>query len=362
MLKPENYQLAPQTHHIEAEKKQLAPDGQPFQLSTLKNRQGMTATLMDWGATWLSAVLPLADGEKRELLLGCQTPGDYLHQSAYLGATVGRYANRIARAQLQIDGQPHLLLANQGVHQLHGGPDGFHARRWQISRQSPQQITYQIHSADNDQGFPGDFTATVTYTLTDDNRMEIDYLATVDKPCPVNLTNHAYFNLDGEGHDARKQTLQLFADRFLPVDSDGIPCAELTSVDNTGMDFRQPKTLAQDFLKDRDQQRVKGYDHAYLLHRTCGATDSPAAHLWSADSKVKMSVYTSAPALQLYSGNFLGGTPNRSGGEYASYSGVALESEFLPDSPNHPEWPQPTCWLKPGKQYRSTTIYHFFAL
>ena len=348
MLKPENTQLA--------------PDGQPFEQVTLQNAAGATATFMDWGATWLSFTLPLADGSTRELLLGCESPHDYMNQSAYLGATVGRYANRIARSQFEIDGKPHLVVANQGVHQLHGGPEGFHARRWKILSRTAQKISFQLFSADGDQGFPGNMTATVHYQLTDDNRLEIRYEATVDKLCPVNLTNHAYFNLDGEGTDARQHKLQLFADRFLPVDSDGIPCADPTTVENTGMNFNAPKTLAKDFLSDRDQQRVKGYDHAYLLNRTCNSGEFPAAHLWSAEGKVQMSVFTSAPALQLYSGNFLGGTPNRSGGEYASYSGVALESEFLPDSPNHATWPQPSCWIKPGQTYKSATTYQFFAL
>ncbi|MFD3249291.1 galactose-1-epimerase [Rahnella aquatilis] len=348
MLKPENTQLA--------------PDGQPFEQVTLQNAAGATATFMDWGATWLSFTLPLADGSPRELLLGCQSPLEYMNQSAYLGATVGRYANRIARAQFDIDGKPHLVVANQGVHQLHGGPEGFHARRWTILEQTAQKLTFQLFSADGDQGYPGNMTAKVHYQLTDDNRLEIRYEATVDKLCPVNLTNHAYFNLDGEGTDVRQHKLQLFADRFLPVDSDGIPCADPTPVENTGMNFNAAKTLAKDFLADRDQQRVKGYDHAYLLNRTCNSGSNPAAHLWSADGKVKMTMFTSAPAVQLYSGNFLGGTPNRSGGAYASYSGVALESEFLPDSPNHVTWPQPSCWIKPGQTYKSSTTYQFFAL
>ncbi|KAB8308367.1 galactose-1-epimerase [Rouxiella chamberiensis] len=348
MLKPENTQLA--------------PDGQPFEQVTLQNAAGATATFMDWGATWLSFTFPLADGSTRELLLGCQTPHDYMNQSAYLGATVGRYANRIARSQFEIEGKPHLVVANQGVHQLHGGPEGFHARRWKILEQNAQKLTFGLFSADGDQGYPGNMTAKVHYQLTDDNRLEIRYEATVDKLCPVNLTNHAYFNLDAEGTDARQQKLQLFADRFLPVDSDGIPCADPTPVEHTGMDFNAAKTLAKDFLKDRDQQRVKGYDHAYLLNRSCNTGSNPAAHLWSADGKVKMTMFTSAPAVQLYSGNFLGGTPNRSGGEYASYSGVALESEFLPDSPNHATWPQPSCWIKPGQTYKSATTYQFFAL
>lgn len=340
----------------------VAPDGQPFILTTLRNAAGMTVTFMDWGATWLSAVLPLKSGEQRELLLGCQTPQDYLHQGAYLGATVGRYANRIAHASLNIDGKPHPLIANQGEHQLHGGPNGFHARRWQIVKQDEQQVSYQLHSPDGDQGFPGNLDVTLTYRLTADHRLEIEYQAQTDRACPVNLTNHAYFNLDSAGHDARQQRLQLFADRYLPVDGDGIPSAGLTAVAGTGMDFRQPKTLQQDLLRDRDQQRVKGYDHAYLLHDTCHGLASPAAHLWSADGKVAMTVFTTAPALQLYSGNYLGGTPARDGSSYQNYAGVALESEFLPDSPNHPEWPQPDCWLQPGQRYQSATHYQLIPI
>ncbi|RJF58710.1 galactose-1-epimerase [Serratia inhibens] len=341
---------------------QLAPDGQPYQLTRLQNAGGMTISLMDWGATWLSAMLPLKSGETRELLLGCRTPADYQRQAAYLGATVGRYANRIAYASLLVGNKPHPLLANQGEHQLHGGPEGFNARRWRIVQQDTQQVSYALHSPDGDQGFPGNLDVQVNYRLTADNRLEISYQARTDRACPVNLTNHAYFNLDGAGTDARRQRLQLFADLYLPVDSEGIPNAELTPVEGSGMDFRHPKTLLQDFLRDRDQQRVKGYDHAYLLHRTCGALDCPAAHLWSADGQVQMSVFTSAPALQLYSGNYLDGTPARDGGNYASYAGVALESEFLPDSPHHPEWPQPDCWLKPGQQYQSATHYQFYPI
>ncbi|MFZ4834752.1 galactose-1-epimerase [Rouxiella sp. Mn2063] len=341
---------------------QLAPDGRPFNIVTLKNISGTTATLMDWGATWLSLQLPLQDAKPRELLLGCQHPADYLIQRAYLGATLGRYANRIANATIEIDGKPHLLTANQRGNQLHGGPEGFDKRRWQILSHSAQQVSFQLVSADGDQGFPGELTAQVDYALTEDNRLEIRYQASVDKLCPVNLSNHAYFNLDGEGTDARQQTLQLFADQFLPVDSDGIPQDRLVDVANSGMDFRIAKTVAKDFLQDSYQQRVKGYDHAYLLRHSCHHAANPAAHLWSADGRVKMSVFTSAPALQLYSGNFLSGAINRAGGQYPNYSGIALESQFLPDSPNHANWPQRSCWIKPGQIYHSSTAYQFFSL
>ena len=335
-----------------------APDGQPWRITTLRNSNGMVATFMDWGATWLSARVPMHDGSVREALLGCATPSDYLHQTAYLGATVGRYANRIAHAQIQRDGVTHSLSANQGVHQLHGGPEGFNHRRWQIVCQSENEVEYHLDSPDGDQGFPGELMVSLRYHLADDNTLSIHYQATVDQPCPVNLTNHAYFNLDAVHGDARQHRLQLNADYYLPVDSEGIPSAPLKNVSGTGFDFRQAKVVAQDFLQDHDQQRVKGYDHAFLLNDQ----QQPAAELWSADGQLQLRVFTSAPALQFYSGNYLQGTPAREQDVYNAFQGIALESEFLPDSPNHPEWPQPDCWLQPGESYQSVTRYQLIAV
>lgn len=342
----------------------LTPDssvteGPDWHLTTLRNGNGMVATFMDRGATWLSARVPMGDGSVREALLGCASPADYAHQSAYLGATVGRYANRIANAQLHSSGTTIPLLANQGKHQLHGGPDGFHQRRWQLISQSDSEVEYRLESADGDQGFPGTLRVSLRYRLDDDNSLSIIYHAVVDKPCPVNLTNHAYFNLDGIQGDARQHRLMINADRYLPVDSEGIPDAALTAVDGTSFDFRRAKEVARDFLQDDDQRKVQGFDHAFLLN-TDGA--KAAATLWSADSKLKLDVFTHAPALQLYTGNHLAGTPARDGGGYSAYQGIALESECLPDSPNHPEWPQPDCWLQPGESYQSVTRYKLTAL
>ncbi|NIY47338.1 galactose-1-epimerase [Cedecea colo] len=337
---------------------QLAPDGQPYRISTLRNSAGMVVTMMDWGATLLSCRVPMKDGTVRETLLGCATPEDYLHQSAYLGATVGRYANRIANGKFVRDGKTISVTANQGEHQLHGGPEGFDKCRWRIVRQNEQEVLYTLDSADGDQGFPGEFRATARYSLTEDNRIAIEFRAKVDKPCPVNLTNHAYFNLDGTQHDVRQHQLQIFADSYLPVDANGIPQAGLKDVTDTSFDFRSAKTIADDFLREEDQVLVKGYDHAFLLQAK-GDVSQPAAHVWASDKQLQMTVYTSAPALQFYSGNYLDGTPAREQGTYTAYQGLALESEYLPDSPNHPEWPQPDCWLQPDDEYLSVTEYHF---
>lgn len=339
----------------------LAPDGQPYRLITLRNANGIVVTLMDWGATLLSARIPLKEGLVREALLGCASPEQYSQQGAFLGASIGRYANRIANSRFSLDGQTINVTPSQGEHQLHGGPDGFDKRRWRIASKNDTQIIFTLTSADGDQGYPGTLQATATYRLTEDNRISIEYRATVDKACPVNLTNHVYFNLDGDQTDVRNHKLQLLADSYLPVEADGIPSNGLKAVDNTSFDFREAKIIAQDFLSDEDQQKVNGYDHAFLLQAQ-GDASQAVAHVWSQDEKLQLTVYTSAPAIQFYSGNFLDGTLSRSPQPYAAWQGLALESEFLPDSPNHPEWPQPDCILRPGEEYVSLTEYQFTAL
>ncbi len=339
----------------------LAADGQPYRLITLRNANGVVVTLMDWGATLLSARIPMKDGSVREALLGCASPEQYTEQAAFLGASIGRYANRIANSRYTLDGQTVELAPSQGKNQLHGGPEGFDKRRWAIASQNPTEAVFTLTSPDGDQGYPGELQATAIYRLTEDNRISIEYRATVDKACPVNLTNHVYFNLDGDQTDVRNHKLQLLADAYLPVDESGIPYDGLKDVANTSFDFREPKTVAQDFLSDDDQKKVKGYDHAFLLQAKGDATQ-PVGYVWSQDEKLQMTVYTSAPAIQFYSGNYLDGTLSRSPQPYAAWQGLALESEFLPDSPNHPEWPQPDCVLRPGEEYVSLTEYQFTVL
>ena len=336
----------------------LAPDGQPFRLLPLRNAAGMVVTLMDWGATLLSARVPLGDGSVREALLGCASPEQYPQQSAFLGASVGRYANRIADSRFSLNGESYALTPSQGVNQLHGGPEGFDKRRWKIENHNDDSALFSLESCDGDQGFPGHLRATAKFHLGDDNSLTIEYRAQVDKACPVNLTNHVYFNLDGGRSDVRQHRLQIAAGQYLPVDETGIPRAGLKPVANTGFDFRAPKAIADDFLSDEDQRKTKGYDHAFLLDAQ-GSLDQPVAQVWSADAQLSLRVFTSAPALQFYSGNYLAGTPSRDGESYADWQGLALESEFLPDSPNHPEWPQPDCVLQPGEEYLSVTRYQF---
>jgi aldose 1-epimerase len=338
----------------------LCPDGQAPRLIELAHASGVRLTLMDWGATWLSCRTVVGQGE-REVLLGYAELADYFTRTAFLGATIGRYANRIGRAQFGRDGRIFHLTPTKGGHQLHGGPDGFDRRRWRILEQGAEHVVLAIQSADGDQGFPGNLAATVCYRLLAGARISIDYAATVDAPCPVNLTNHAYFNLDGAATDIRQHRLQIRAHRYLPIDEDLIPQGQLAGVEGNSFDFTRPKPIGRDFLADRQQQLANGYDHAYLLDRECRGMAEVAATVVAADGRLAMDLYTTKPAVQFYSGNHLAGVPSRGGGRYAANAGLALETQFLPDSPNHPEWPQPDCWLQPGEEYRHTTLLAFRA-
>lgn len=326
-----------------------APDGLPFRLYTLKNEGGMRVQIMDWGATWLSCQVPV-NGNLREVLLGCQ-PNDYPKQTAYLGASIGRYANRIAHAAKLG------LTPNQGEHQLHGGATGWDKVRWKLKDFSENHLCLCHHSPQGDQGFTGEVNATVTYTLEADNALLISYQADNQQDTPLNLTNHAYFNLQDskDGCDVRQHFLQLNADQFLPVDGQGIPNAPLKSVQRTSFDFRTEKPIQQDFLKE-EQLLTKGYDHAFLLNQE---HNTPCAILTSPDRALRLEVSTSQPALQVYTGNYLAGTPTRNGGQYADYSGIALETQALPDTPNHPEWWQYGGMAKAGSHYHHRTRFKF---
>lgn len=328
-----------------------------MQIITLTNKQGMQIKVSNWGATWLSCLVPVSAGEHREVLLGCKTFEQYQQQDAYLGATIGRYANRIAGAAIDIAGTHYRLVANQGENQLHGGKLGFDKLLWDIKNQSAQKVTFSLISPDGDQGFPGELNVTVCYHLTDDNQIVIDFEATTNKTTPVNLTNHAYFNLDGESSkNILSHTLKVNANLYLPVDKQGIPCGDLLDVDQADMDLRQPRLLSDRLLESEERQKTGGYDHAYLLDKT----KPIAAQLTSGDKKLVMNITTTQPALQVYTGNFLQHTPNRHNGEYDNFAGVALEAEFLPDSPHHPEWAQTSCFLQPDQTYHHQTTFHFF--
>lgn len=338
----------------------LFSDELPAHVHTLRNQRGMTATFMDIGATWLSCQLPTEQGQ-REVLLGMKTLKDYQTHSAFLGATIGRFANRIANGQFQLNGTTHNITLNNNGNSLHGGIEGFDKRRWQIKEKSDSQITYCLTSPDGDQGFPGNLTAEVAYTLTDNNQVRIEYSAICDQDCPINLTNHAYFNLDGaeSGQTILNHELQLSANEYLPTNETLIPTGELRSVKGTHFDFNRAHRIGEQLLQDEDQKRAKGYDHAFTLPNELTDGCQAIARLMSSDKQVTMSVFTDKPAIQLYSGNFLAGTPSRQG-EYDDYQGVALETQFLPDCPNHENWPKENRrFIAKQSLYQYQTSYQF---
>lgn len=338
----------------------MAPDGRAIQVVHLEHDCGVQLDIMDWGATWLSCKVPAQDGVLRETILGCADLDGFLTQRAYLGATVGRYANRIGNARIEFGGKTYQLDANQqGKHQLHGGAGGFAKRRWTIAEQSREHVRFELVSPDGDQGFPGTLQVSVVYRLLPGKIIRMECEAVTDKATPVALTNHAYFNLDGGKTDARKHSLTIAAASFTPVDDSLIPLGDLASVAGTGFDFRAGKLIGKDLLVDAQQKITGGYDHAWLLDEACGSMQVSAATLCASDGALRLDLHTTMPALQFYSGNGLGGTPSRDGGVYEGFQGVALEPGSLPDSPNHPEWKQPSCWLMPEDKYEQVIEFRF---
>lgn len=319
----------------------------------LRHPDGLALSLSTLGAAWLSCVVPLADGTRRGVILERSATPDAASRSAYLGATIGRYANRIRHARISLGERAWALLPNPGSpHQLHGGPDGFDVREWQVVAADDTLAHLALVSPDGDQGYPGELRAEVIYRLKDALTIEMDAIATVTAPSPVCLTNHAYFNLDGSVGDTRDHRLRIASGQYLPVDRELIPLGMLADVQDTSFDFRASKPIRTHWLLDDQQRQAGGFDHAFLLDASCAGMAEPAAELASTDGLLRMAVSTTLPAIQLYAGQFLAG-------RHSACAGVALEPQFLPDSPNHPEWPQPSPWLMPGETYRHSIRYAF---
>ncbi|CCN34153.1 galactose-1-epimerase (Galactose mutarotase) [Vibrio nigripulchritudo SO65] len=329
-----------------------ASDGKPPIVVRLENENGLSIELMDIGATWLSCKIPLSEGA-REVLLGVDNMDDFYRQSAYFGASVGRYANRIAQGRFELGNRTYQVSQNQPPHCLHGGESGFDKRRWTIARQDKQCVVFTLTSPDGDQGFPSELSVKARYEVTDDNRVVIEYSASAQSDTIVALTNHAYFNLDGEG-DVLEHQLQLSADSYLPVGEDGIPESGVTPVVGTGFDFRAGKTIMEDLLTDEDQQKVGGYDHSFLLSENENF-DNSQCQLTSSDGIVSLGIATNQEAIQVYTGNFLADEPGRDG-TYHRHEGVALETQCLPNSPNTN---LEACLLKAGDLYLNRTEFRF---
>lgn len=319
---------------------------------TLGRDGGLQIEVMDVGATWLSCRVPLPGEAPREVLLGHADPATWAFEGGYLGATIGRFANRIAGACFTLGGREHRLVANEGGNQLHGGPVGFHRRRWALLEQWPLQVRFGLHSPAGDAGYPGELEAEVAYRLAPDAlALTITFEATVSEPCPVSITNHAYFNLDGGG-TILGHPLRVAAARWLPVDKAALPLGELAVVEGTPFDLREPRPIGARLGEGEQQRLVGGYDHCFALDAEAACGEAPAAELISGDGRLTMQLHCNYPGLQVYSGNHLPEAQGRDGQPLPRYAGVALEPEFFPDSPNHPQWREMGCILHPGQRYR----------
>lgn len=330
-----------------------ARDGRPVEKITLR-RGGMEAEVITYGAALRALRVPDRTGKPLDVVLGYKAVSAYEDNGGYVGAVVGRYANRIAGASCAIDGRMVSLVPNEGGKQLHGGPHGFSKQIFTIAEQAEDSVTLACTAPDGLDGWPGELALQVAYYLTDCG-LGIQYKAVSSKPTYCNITNHAYFNLDGGG-DAMGQTLWVDADRFTPVGPDSIPLAMGQGVLGTPLDFTAEKPIARDIGADWEQLRnVGGYDHSFLLNPAQGLR--LAARLTGAASGISMEVWTEKPAVQFYSGNFLNGPGGKGGVDYGPRMGVCLETQFIPDSPNHPEWGDVV--LRPGRRYDYTTEFRF---
>ncbi|HWB86415.1 MAG TPA: aldose epimerase family protein [Bryobacteraceae bacterium] len=339
-------------------------EGTPVELYTLTNRNGMTVSIMTYGGTVVQLTAPDRSGKFDDVILGCDSVPDYQNQTAFLGATIGRYGNRIGHGQFQLDGVTYKLPKNDGDNTLHGGPQGFDKQIWQASEASSPdgpsvQMTYV--SKDGEEGFPGTLSAKVVFTLTDKNELKLDYTATTDKDTVVNLTNHTYFNLSGQGQgDILQHQVMINADRFTPIDAGLIPTGELKEVKGTPFDFTTPTAIGSRINTDDQQIKfAKGYDDNFVLNKGSGGL-TKAAEVFDPKTGRVMEVWTTQPGLQFYTGNFLDGTIHGRGGNKYPYRGAfCMETQHFPDSPNKPNFPSTE--LKPGETYQSTTIYRFSA-
>ena len=329
-------------------------DGTPVQLFTLTNSAGLLARVTNYGGIITELHTPDRAGSKADIVLGFDNLAQYLKGHPYFGATVGRVANRIAKGRFTLDGKEYVLAINNGPNHLHGGLKGFDKVVWKAEPQSGASVRFTYTSADGEEGYPGKLDVTVQMTLTDKNELTIDYSAVGDKPTPVNLTNHSYFNLAGHG-DVLNHELVIAADRFTPKDATSIPTGEIKAVRGTPMDFTTPHAVGARFSQLTD--KPTGYDHNFVLN-SGGGSLALAARVFEPTSGRVMEVFTTQPGVQLYTSNYLDGSLTGKGGWlYRQYSGLCLETQHFPDSVNHPAFPSTI--LRPGQTYRQTTVHKF---
>jgi aldose 1-epimerase len=345
------------------------PEGREVSLYTLKNAKGMEVAITNYGATIVSLKVADRTGKVEDIVLGYDKLDGYpSKENPHFGATVGRYANRIAKGRFTLDGKEYHLAINNGPNSLHGGIKGFDKQVWSprdYSDKNGQHLALRYQSKDGEEGYPGTMTVDVVFTLpADRNDLKIEYSATTDKDSVLNLSNHSYFNLAGQGNgDVLKHNVTIFASRFTPVDETLIPTGELRKVAGTPFDFRQPTAIgARIDSSDEQIKRGGGYDHNFVLDssNSSGGKLAPAARATDPTSGRVLEVLTTEPGIQFYTGNFLDGTIHGKGGKiYGRRFGFCFETQHFPDSPNHTEFPSTV--LKAGQKFRSTTLFRFSA-
>ena len=328
---------------------------------TLANERGAEVELMARGAGIRALRVPDRYGTIDDVVLGYDSVDDYNDDRWYIGSVVGRYANRIGEGRFTLDGRTHHLPINNGIHHLHGGPRGFHTAVWDAIEQNSAEgraVRFSRTSPDGEEGYPGTVDVHVTYTLTNDNGLLVDYSATTDQPTVINLTQHSYFNLGGSScHDILGHELTIDADFVLPVDDGPIPTGVLEPVADGAFDFTQPRLIRERLIQPHTQIALcSGYDHCFVLRKRVG-TATRAALLHHPQSGRTLAVLTTEPGVQLYTGQFLGPVIGKGGRRYGAYSGLCLETQHFPDSPNQPSFPSTV--LRPGDDFHSRTIFRF---
>jgi len=334
-------------------------DGKNVQLYTLTNSTGMQLALATYGGTVVQLLAPDRTGKLGDVALGFGAIEPYFKSTTYFGAIIGRYANRIGKGRFTLDGRKYQLAKNNGANTLHGGVKGFDKQLWtaEVLSQNPPAIRFSRLSPNGEEHFPGNLTVAVTYTLTNNDEIRIQYVAQTDKPTIINLTNHTYFNLAGAGNGTvLGQQVRIHATQYTPVDATLIPTGKIANVAGTPLDLRK-WTVIGDKIQAVGGNPV-GFDHNYVLKASPSLCPTLAAEVWDPVSGRQLKVYTNQPGIQFYTGNFLDGTLKGKGGKiYYQHDGFCLETQHYPDSPNHANFP-PTV-LRPGETFKSTTIYKF---
>lgn len=338
------------------------PDGTAVELYTLTNKNGISVQITNYGGIITALHVPDRNGRIEDVVLGFHTLEEYLQRNPHFGCLVGRYGNRIAKGRFVLDGIEYNLAINNGPNHLHGGREGFDKKVWDskpFEMEDAAGIKLTYVSPDGEENYPGTLTVEATYALNDDNELQLTFKATTDKKTVLNLTHHSYFNLKGQGNgDILDHIIQFNSDQIVAIDSTSIPPGPLMEVDGTPFDFRQSKNIGRDIEADHEQIRNGGgFDHSFVVNDWDG-TLKLACVVTEPASGRKMEVWTTEPAVQFYTGNFLDGSiTGKKGKVYNARYGFCLEAQHYPDSPNHPEYP--TTVLNPGELYQQTTIYKF---